>query len=529
MTMFRHLLFLFVLASAAWGQSPFANPFRSQATLLGSEGQEVLQVEFSFPPGHYLYGNMVKVEASEPAGVRLIPLDHPPARRKYDTILEEEVEVYEASVALLYRVENRQGTPLKITVGYQGCTSEICFMPQKNTFVLAEVGVAPPALVEKLQAGGGNTQLDALLERFTVGGRETGYLAPGKFLDFLNQAEAGTALREEDRLIQRVFRRYGLLAVLVLLLPLGFLLNLTPCVLPMIPINMAIIGAGAQAGSRKRGFALGTVYGAGMALVYGVLGLVVVLTGSQFGALNSSPWFNLAIAVVFIALALAMFDVFVIDLSRFQRRGPGGEDSPKAPFLTSFILGGTAALLAGACVAPVLISVLVLATNLYQTNPAALLLPFMLGVGMALPWPFAGAGLSFLPKPGVWMNRVKYLFGVLILLAAFYYGRLAIGLLLPTPAEDGRHRTEVAAALEQALAEGKPVFLDFWSLSCKACKQMETKVFPRPEVAARLGDFVFAGVQTDLEDREDVAWAVETFAIKGLPTYIVLVPKPAGE
>jgi hypothetical protein len=46
----------------------------------------------------------------------------------------------------------------------------------------------------------------------------------------------------------------------------GLALNLTPCVLPMIPINLGIIGAGTRAGSRKRGFLLGTTYGGAMAL-----------------------------------------------------------------------------------------------------------------------------------------------------------------------------------------------------------------------------------------------------------------------
>ena len=53
---------------------------------------------------------------------------------------------------------------------------------------------------------------------------------------------------------------------------------------------------------------------------------------------------------------------------------------------------------------------------------------FVLGLGMALPWPFAGAGLSFLPKPGKWMKGIKYAFGVLILLFAGYYGHLAVNL-----------------------------------------------------------------------------------------------------
>ena len=59
---------------------------------------------------------------------------------------------------------------------------------------------------------------------------------------------------------------------------------------------------------------------------------------------------------------------------------------------------------------------------------AALALPFLLGVGMAVPWPLAGAGLTALPKPGAWMVRVKQAFGVLILRRGADHGYLAYGL-----------------------------------------------------------------------------------------------------
>ena len=76
-------------------------------------------------------------------------------------------------------------------------------------------------------------------------------------------------------------------------------------------------------------------------------------------------------------------------------------------------MGAVAALLAGACVAPVVIQVVLFSSNLYATGTTiALALPFFLGVGMAIPWPIAGAGLAALPKPGVWMVRVKQAFGV---------------------------------------------------------------------------------------------------------------------
>jgi len=80
----------------------------------------------------------------------------------------------------------------------------------------------------------------------------------------------------------------------------------------------------------------------------------------------------------------------------------------------------------------------------------ALALPFVLGIGMAIPWPIAGAGLSSLPKPGPWMVRVKQAFGVLILGTAVYYGYLAYELFSSRWVD----ATEVASSVEEKLKEG---------------------------------------------------------------------------
>ena len=73
---------------------------------------------------------------------------------------------------------------------------------------------------------------------------------------------------------------------------------------------------------------------------------------------------------------------------------------------------GVAALLAGACVAPVVLQVVLFSSDLYAKGTVlALGLPFVLGIGMAVPWPLAGAGMTALPKPGAWMVRVKQVFG----------------------------------------------------------------------------------------------------------------------
>src|SRR3954470_14265446 len=131
------------------------------------------------------------------------------------------------------------------------------------------------------------------LGSFDVVGTAAGYVRTEKFLKFLSDSDAG--IKEPG-----MFDGRGPLAILLLVFVGGLALNLTPCVLPMIPINLAIIGAGTKSGSRKRGFLLGAVYGAAMAAVYGILGVVVILTAGSFGTINASPWFNLAIAVLFV-------------------------------------------------------------------------------------------------------------------------------------------------------------------------------------------------------------------------------------
>ena len=114
-------------------------------------------------------------------------------------------------------------------------------------------------------------------------------------------------------------------------------------------------------------------------------------------------------------------------------------------------MGAVAALLAGACVAPVVIQVVLFSSNLYaKGNAVALALPFLLGVGMAMPWPIAGAGLAALPKPGAWMVRVKQVFGVVILATALYYGYEAYGLF----ANRFVDATEVTSSVEEKVKAG---------------------------------------------------------------------------
>ena len=449
-----------------------------------------------------------------------------------------------------------------VSLRYQACNDVMCFIPATANTEWSTTVVPPGTPVSALHAAvfdpipfgtgevpgadpderplvadltntieGVDSALAVLDERFTAAGT-TNYVGSADFLQFIQDAEAGIVQ-------QGMFEGRGPLAILLLVLIGGLALNLTPCVLPMIPINLAIIGAGAQAGSRTRGLLLGATYGSAMAVVYGLLGLVVILTAGTFGTINASPWFNLSIAVLFVVLALAMFDVLAIDFSRLSSRFQVGEAN-RGTFMVAFGMGAVAALLAGACVAPVVIQVVLLSSDLYASGTtAALALPFFLGLGMAIPWPFAGAGIAALPAPGAWMVRVKQAFGVFILATAVYYGYTAYGLFANrwvNPADvaagveeklkEGWHAS-LAAGVEEAARDGKPLLIDFWATWCKNCLIMDSTTLRDPEVIAALDGYVKVKFQAEDASESPAREALEYFGAIGLPTYVILKPNNA--
>lgn len=340
-------------------------------------------------------------------------------------------------------------------------------------------------------------------EEFIPVRRHIGYTGKDEFMAFLQNGEsAGT---------NKTFWGMVLLALLG-----GLALNLTPCVLPMLPVNLAIIGA---AGGGLQGFRRGLLYGCGMAAAYGILGVLAAFAGVSFGALNSSPLFNFAIGTVFVVLSLAMAGVFHIDpASKFHVNVAKFNFSKD---LTALVMGSISALLAGACIAPVVISVLLFAS---QCGWYGCFIPFALGIGMALPWPLAGAGLAILPKPGRFMVVLKNIFAILIFAAAVYYIHLGIKLL---PSDNMERNLDGFAALEAAKIEsrqtGKPVLVKFTASWCKNCHAMEKNVLQDPEVKKYM-DENYVTVTFPAEDptRPDIAALLAGYEVPGFPAFVIL-------
>src|SRR5688572_2761921 len=312
-----------------------------------------LHVQSDRPRDPLLIPTVLTIEP--PPGVTLRRTAFPPAIDLKQEGQAEPLAVFENTFAigaeLAVAANTTFGTLLvPARLRYQACDDKLCYPPataevewtlqivpsataltrdHANVFDGMKFTTPAPAEKGSAAAAGAASGEDGLkrLERFTTVATTGGYLSSDDFLQFISDAESGVVQRG-------MFEGRGPIAILLLVLIGGLALNLTPCVLPMIPINLAIIGAGAQAGSRRRGFLLGCAYGGAMAVVYGALGLLVVLTAGTFGTINASPWFNAGIAALFIILGMAMFDVFDIDFSRFSSGCHGRNRGSLAPAFT---------------------------------------------------------------------------------------------------------------------------------------------------------------------------------------------------
>jgi thiol:disulfide interchange protein DsbD len=219
----------------------------------------------------------------------------------------------------------------------------------------------------------------------------------------------------------------------------GVLTSLTPCIYPMIPITVSIVGGQTAAGgagggakhSRRRTVALTLSYVVGLALVYALLGLIAGLTGTLFGSISTNPWLYFAMANLLILFALAMLDVLPVRVPQavLRRASEAGKSGGVAG---SFGMGAASGLVAAPCGAPVMAAVL---TWVSLTKSAFLGFIYLFVFSLGMTTLLVAVGLSTgllarLPRAGVWMIWVKRGFALLMLAVAEYYliqmGRLLI-------------------------------------------------------------------------------------------------------
>ena len=195
--------------------------------------------------------------------------------------------------------------------------------------------------------------------------------------------------------------------------------SLTPCIYPIIPILVGVIGA-SSAKNKTRGFLLSIVFVLGMAATYSILGILAALTGQIFGLQSQNPWVLFAVGNFNLLFGLSMLGLFELKLPGSWGKPAGAK--PKN-LLTIFLMGAGSGSIAAPCTVPVLgVLLSFVATEKNVVFGFSLLFVFSLGLGVLLIALGTFTGLiASLPKSGSWLLRIKQFFGFLMILLAEYF------------------------------------------------------------------------------------------------------------
>jgi thioredoxin:protein disulfide reductase len=363
----------------------------------------------------------------------------------------------------------------------------------------------------------------------------------------------------------------------------GFLTSLTPCVYPLIPITVSLFGGRGEDVPRSRAMLLASSYVGGIGVMYAGLGVFSALAGRAFGTFMANAWIMVPIATLFVIMAASMFGAFELNLPpSLQQRltSVGGKG-----FSGAFAMGLVGGIIAAPCTGPVLASVLAyVATTRSVAIGGSLLFTYALGMGVLF---FAIAAFAIaLPKSGAWMETVKSVFGVVMLVAALYFLRnvvpplmrygqpstkffaLNAGLAVAGIALGAVHlsfhgdlmtklrkgfgvallvagvfgaiaavlapRVVIAGGLKldwikgekagvaAARAAHRPAVIDFFAEWCIPCRELDKKTFADDKVAHELQRFTLVKMDCSQDDDPVVKETTARYHADTLPTVIIL-------
>lgn len=614
---FKGLFGIFTALAVQAASADFLPPDQAFAFQAVSTTQDQATLTWKIADGYYLYHDQLKVSASGQA----LSLKLPKPQDKDDPnfgLTQVHYGQVQASVSLQpnqsYKVE------------WQGCAeSGLCYPVQRTTIQTDADGLLP-AQVEGgqqklLSAVSSSAQLSNTKseEVRTVSNPHTSVktapnveqaenadatnnaasepnalaiqdveLEQADFTSVASDSQASSTQRSSsdkfdwnnDQFFFNLLSTQNIILNLFIFLALGVLLAFLPCSLPLIPILSSILV------QRHRGYRAGmiaAVFVLGMALVYALMGLAVAGLGYNFQRWFQSPLVIGVFALMFVVFALNLFGAFQLSLPQgmLQRLDQWQQRQKSGSFFGSFIMGMIAALIVGPCMSAPLAGALLFVSQLPDPWMGASYL-FVLGLGVGLPLFIACVfGAQYLPKPGIWMDRLKFTFGFVMLLLAVYFLRpllpstlylslmgilllaltvyilwkirphvtqmltqiLLILMSLATVGWGGWHlhqawsqlttvqvetrlawqKVRTQDELSQALADlkGQAVVIDVYADWCVACQPIEKDVIPRADVQAALASV--ARIKLDLtahDPSQDVI--LKEWQILGPPTLIFL-------
>lgn len=376
-------------------------------------GENRATVNFQIEDEHYLYRDKIHFSLPDHSDVKVSASGLTPGKLKHDEFFGDvEVNRGFATAELLFEHAG-ESRDVSLVVGYQGCADMgICYPPQTKTvnFTLAAAtgdagnngGNAVTAATNAVSGGSGGSGVMAATST-TASGGVTG------------DAANTLALSEQDQIANKLGQS-SLPVIIALFIGLGVLLAFTPCVLPMVPILSGLIVGQGEKVTTAKATLLSVVYVLVMALTYAVAGVLVASTGAGTGFLQN-PYVLTAFAAILAILSLSMFGFYELQMPvALQNRLNGMSSSQNGGSVAGVaIMGFLSALIVGPCVTAPLVGALIFIADTGDALVGGTAL-FSLGIGMGIPLILVGASCGkWLPKAGVWMERVKAAFGVMLL------------------------------------------------------------------------------------------------------------------
>ncbi|MER3412682.1 MAG: hypothetical protein C4341_00265 [Armatimonadota bacterium] len=576
------LLFLFALAAlgSAVAQQAKANlRFDVRSAKPGAVVPGVVEVRI--PTGLHANQNppnvdgFIPVSISLKTGGTLVSAEYPKGKMKTFGFSDEPLAVYEGNIRIPIRVRlpaNAQGeVPVEVAVQVQMCDDSSCFPPdivtasasltiERDETPLTNTGssragdTAPPKhppAQDREDVLRDDTPVSSNDQRFDMeDGAAPGLYpqvdaAPAETVETQERPTVRDPLAGVDRYPSRAGEvpldeqgqatNTGFLALLLAGFLAGLLLNLTPCVYPLIPITLSFFSQQARESTGGK-FALGVSYMLGIALSFGVFGAVSVLVGKGFGTLFQSPWFNLGVFALLFGLALSMFGVYEIRLPGFLQKQLRGRSGTAGAFMMGSLLGVGAAPCGTA-----LIAALAIVVAQQGSFPLGISVFTAIGLGLGLPYVFLAVAGAQLPRSADWLTTLKRIIGLVIVLFAVtrylgpamqglsanipyvatlwvnavaffvsaayllwfdrsfsskivafvrtvailfmaWYGSGYINDATKPPPEGIKWEPFTIEAFEQAVGSGTPVVVDGTANWCAACMEIEHKTFTDPDV-----------------------------------------------
>jgi thiol:disulfide interchange protein DsbD len=527
-------------------------------------------LHFDIAPHYYLYRGRSHAKILTP-GVTAGALQTPPGTKEHDPYLGD-VEIYHDAVdaSLPYTAAGALPATLKVEVEYQGCHEiepKICYPPNAETFTLPTSGGGPLGT-----AGGGAVDGGAPRNPLTS--------------SLTAAPDVPTATGDQPTAQATSPIGTGLAFALLLAFVGGLILNLMPCVLPVLAIKA--VGLLESGESRQRARAHALAYAAGVIATFLAIGLAILGLRSAghavgWGTPLQQPLIVAVLACVLFAVGLSMSGVvqFGANLGNVgtgltRRGGAAGH----------FFTGVLAVIVASPCTAPFMGVALAYAF----VAPAAheLLVMLVLGIGLALPLTLMGlvpALARWLPKPGRWRETLKQilafpmylsavwlvwvlahqrgadavalvLIAMVLLAAALWwharrqpdrtlghaftlvlaiaaaaslYGVTRVAPVSQTASSNGAVIAFSPTKLQSLRETGTPVFVDIgadWCVTCKANEYavLDTQGFK--DLLARTGAVYMKGDWTDVDP--EIGAYLRSFHSPGVPLYVVY-PRGGGE